>query len=76
AALLLMAHEIEPTLGYCQLVRDAYDVSQFSGAPSDFNGFWNGVGHFNQAGWWKGVAQMLQGMAFGVGIYDTCTDPP
>ncbi|HEX9734503.1 MAG TPA: hypothetical protein VGG06_21235 [Thermoanaerobaculia bacterium] len=27
------------------------------------------------AGWWKGSAQMVQPMVFGVGGYDVCADP-
>jgi uncharacterized repeat protein (TIGR01451 family) len=34
------------------------------------------VGHFDQAGWWKGVAQMMQGVPFGLGLYDVCADDP
>ncbi len=67
AALLLMAHELDPTLGMCQIVQDAYDAMDLPQLWSDFNG--------DNAGWWKGAAQMMQGMVFGVGIYDTCAMP-
>jgi hypothetical protein len=63
-AMLLMADALDPGLGYCDLVRAVYDD------PS-LPGFWSGT-HFNAAGWWKGVDQMMQGAVFGVGLYDTC----
>lgn len=76
AALLLQAHQLDPTVGLCQITKNAYDDSLLTGDPSEINSGWDQVGHFNQAGWWKGTAQMLQGMAFGVGLYDTCVDNP
>ncbi len=72
AALLLISDELDSSMGLCQRVRAAYDDNDLSGAPTDFNARWNDVGHFNQAGWWKGSSQMLQGMVFGVGLYDSC----
>ena len=70
-ALLLMAHDIDPAVGLCEVSRTAYDDPDLTGSPGD-GGTFDVVGHFNQAGWWKGVAQMLQGVHFGLGIYDTC----
>ncbi|MEM9557853.1 MAG: hypothetical protein AAGC60_26585 [Acidobacteriota bacterium] len=71
-ALLLMAHEIEPGLGVCTVAREVYDIDTFTGHPDDGQGNWNGVGHFVPVGWWKGTAQMMQSIAFAVGIADTC----
>jgi hypothetical protein len=63
-ALLLMAHEIDPTVGLCSIARQAYD-------DPTLRQFWNSnLG--NEAGWWKGSAQMMQSMVFGVGLYDVC----
>ena len=67
AALLLMAQELDPTIGMCQIVRDAYDAMDLPLLWSDFNG--------DNTGWWKGAAQMMQGMVFGVGVYESCADP-
>ncbi|MFK7956622.1 MAG: hypothetical protein AB8B96_11030 [Lysobacterales bacterium] len=72
AAMLLIGHEIDPSINLCAITRSVLDEQDFAGSPDNFAGGWNGVGHFNQAGWWKGSAQMLQQMIFGVGIYDTC----
>ena len=71
AALLLISDSIDGSAGLCQRVRTLFDVDDFTGSP-DSGGLWNDVGHFNQAGWWKATSQMLQGMVFGVGLYDTC----
>ncbi len=67
AALLLMAHDLEPSIGFCQIVKNAYDTMNLAGLWSDFNG--------DDAGWWKGAAQMMQATVFGVGLYDVCADP-
>lgn len=67
AALLLMAHELDPSISMCQIVRDAFDAMNLPALWSEFNG--------DNAGWWKGAAQMMQGAVFGVGVYDTCSDP-
>jgi hypothetical protein len=66
-AIVMMGHEIEPSLGLCGIVRTAYEAL-------DSDAAWSSL-HYNQAGWWKGVAQMMQSMAFGLGVYDTCSDP-
>ncbi|CAM2005142.1 PKD domain-containing protein [Acanthopleuribacter pedis] len=68
AAMLLTAHELDPSISMCEAVRAIYDDPNF--LPS----FWDGyIG--NDSGWWKGAAQMMQGMVFGIGVYDTCSDP-
>ncbi|MEL7061094.1 MAG: hypothetical protein AAGN46_13820 [Acidobacteriota bacterium] len=71
-ALMLLAHEIDPSVGLCALAEQVYAVDTFTGDPDDGQGNWNGVGHFVPIGWWKGTAQMMQGMAFAVGVSDTC----
>ncbi len=65
-ALLLIAHELDPTIGLCQIARDALDQLAIDDA---FGGYLS-----NDAGWWKGSAQMVQAMAFAVGGYDVCAD--
>lgn len=68
AAMVLMSHELDPNLGMCDSVKAIYDDPDFL-LP-----FWsNYIG--NDAGWWKGSAQMMQGMVFGIGVYNTCSDP-
>jgi|GEM_PF-1341579 len=76
AALLYMGKELDTTdfyygANFCGIMQRLFDTVGFTGAPGS-NGLWDGVQHFNQAGWWKGTAQMLQSMVFAVGIYDTC----
>ncbi|MCP5116215.1 MAG: hypothetical protein GY953_35760, partial [bacterium] len=65
-SLLLMAHQLDPTIGLCQVAKDALDQLVTDDA---FAGYLS-----NDAGWWKGTAQMMQGMVFGVGGYDVCSD--
>jgi len=65
--LILMAHELDPDLSLCALAKRALEHPDLLNA-------WPGS-HFNQAGWWKGTAQMMQGAVFAIGIYDTCVDP-
>ena len=65
---LLRAHELDPTIGLCQIAKDALDNPDITLGWGDH--------HFNQAGWWKGVSQQMQALALTVGIYDTCQDPP
>jgi hypothetical protein len=64
AALLLMAHELDPTTGLCAIVKATYDDPVHTAGWSEFMG--------NGSGWWKGSAQMMQNMVFGVGLYDIC----
>lgn len=70
-AMLLLGHEADPAVGLCQVSRQVLAEPGFGGQPNS-NGSWDGVGHFNQAGWWKGVSQMLQSTVFAVGLADTC----
>ncbi|MDA8016837.1 MAG: hypothetical protein MPN21_05245 [Thermoanaerobaculia bacterium] len=63
-ATLLMAHELDPSLGLCSIARSALETMN---PPTLWDDFMGGA-----AGWWKGSAQMMNGMAFGVGIYETC----
>lgn len=55
-ALLLFADLLDPADGFCERVRTAYDDPFLVDRFDD-------VSHFNTAGWWKGTAQMMQGMA-------------
>lgn len=66
ASLLLMAHELDPSIGTCELVKTIMDDASLINMWLD--------PHFNQAGWWKGVDQAVQGGIFGLGLYDTCED--
>ena len=66
-SLLLMAHELDPSIGLCQISRNALEH------PSTTLGW--GDNQLNQAGWWKGAAQQMQSAVFGVGLYDVCSDP-
>ena len=74
-ALLFQAHELDPSLDFCGIARAAYDDPALTGGPGE-GGAFGGVGHFIEAGWWKGVAQMMQGVTFGLGGYDVCVDDP
>ena len=65
-SLLLMAHELDPAIGLCQIARDALD--QLVAADAFAGNLANG------AGWWKGSAQMLQAMVFAAGGYDVCSE--
>ena len=76
AALLYLGNELDSNdiyygVGFCNIMQTLYDTVGFTGTPGS-NGLWDGVQHFNQAGWWKGSAQMMQSMIFAVGNYDTC----
>ncbi|MCP4659916.1 MAG: hypothetical protein GY856_31315 [bacterium] len=66
-ALMLMAHELDPSIGLCSVSRAALDDPSITVGWDDHLG--------NDPGWWKGAAQMMQAMVFGVGIYDECSDP-
>ncbi len=65
-ALLLMAHELDPSIGLCQIAKDALD------ALTDADALGGHVGE--DVGWFKGSAQMFQGLAFAVGGYDSCVE--
>ena len=73
---VLVAQQIDPDIGLCDIVKTAFDVTDLTGLPNNPAGGWAGVGHFLPVGWWKGVSQMMQGMVFAVGIVDTCSDGP
>lgn len=75
AAWLLIADELEPSLGLCSIVRAALDDPAFT-ADTNSGAGWGGVGHFVQAGWWKGTSQMMQSMVFAVGLYESCGSLP
>ena len=60
-ALLLMAHDIDPSVNLRTVARQAFDAPELPSMWDDFR---------SDAGYWKGAAQMLQGMVFGVGLYD------
>jgi hypothetical protein len=75
AALLFVAHDIDPSVDLCAVAKAAFDDPALTGGPGDNMGL-AAVGHFNSAGWWKGVSQMLQGLAVGVGLYDVCVQDP
>ncbi|MEZ4443915.1 MAG: hypothetical protein R3B72_32880 [Polyangiaceae bacterium] len=40
--------------------------------PGLYGGIDDNVTVGGGAGWWKGAAQMMQSLVFGVGGYDTC----
>lgn len=63
--LLLLAHDLDPTVDLCGLTRTALDALD----PETRWQQWYNVG----SGWWKGSAQMLVGATVGVGVYETCT---
>ncbi len=63
---MLMAHQLDSALALCQISKDALDELVNADA---FGGYLA-----NDAGWWKGAAQMMQGMAFAVGGYEVCSD--
>ena len=66
-ALMMMAHELDPSIGLCAVARAALDDPAITAGWGDYLA--------NDAGWWKGSAQMVQSMVFGVGGYDVCADP-
>lgn len=67
AATLLTAHQLDPSLGLCAIARAAF------GSPTIYGRWQDNLS--NNAGWWKATAQMMQGVVFGLGVYDTCSDP-
>ena len=66
-ALLLIAHELDPTIGLCDTARQALEDPDSRAGWDPYLG--------NSPGWWKGSAQMMQGMVFGIGVADECSDP-
>ncbi|MCA9623113.1 MAG: hypothetical protein KC731_29040, partial [Myxococcales bacterium] len=65
-SLLMMASELDPSQGMCSLAKAAFDD------PGLYGGIDDNVTVGGGAGWWKGAAQMMQSLVFGVGGYDTC----
>lgn len=65
-AILLQAHELDPSAGLCAPVKAAYDDPALYRLLRS----WIRVG----TGYWKGANQVLQDLVFAVGIYDTCAD--
>lgn len=65
--LLLMAHQLDPSLGYCQIARTVLDQLATARSLDSYVG----VG----AGWFKGASQVHQGLVLGIGGYETCSDP-
>ena len=66
-AWLLVAHNLDPSLRVCGIGKAAFDDQQFL---SYWDEYLDGTPH----GWIKGPAQMMQGVVFGMGAYDTCSD--
>ncbi len=64
--MLFLSHEITPSLKLCEITKDAYDTPGFLDN-------WNGSIR-DGIGYWKGANQMLQGVIFSVGAYDSCQD--
>ena len=67
-ALLLVAQGLDPSLGLCQVSRDALDDLVVADALGGYVG--------EDQGWWKGSAQMMQALVFALGGDEGCTDPP
>ncbi|MEE8523920.1 MAG: hypothetical protein V3T72_08315 [Thermoanaerobaculia bacterium] len=65
-SLLLMAHALDPSIGLCQISKDALDALVAADALGSYVG--------ENVGWWKGSAQMMQGLVFAVGGYEGCSD--
>lgn len=65
-ALLVAADALDPSLGLCAVARRALDHTDITLGWQD--------NLSNNPGWWKGAAQMMQGMVFGVGLYDVCSE--
>ncbi len=63
AVQFLLAHSINPALNLCDVASTALDEQFMLDAWDDYQ---------NLGGWLKGPAEIMQGMAFGIGIFDTC----
>ncbi len=63
-SLLLLAHALDPSIGLCQVSRDALEALVDADALGGYVG--------EDVGWWKGAAQMVQGLVFAVGGAETC----
>jgi hypothetical protein len=62
-SLMLIAHEINTNVNLKGVAKAAFDD------PALMNGLQENM--VNNAGWWKGADQMMQGLVFGVGLYET-----
>jgi hypothetical protein len=66
-ASLLIAHDLVPELRLCGVSKRVLDDDQFLRYWDEYVA--DGVG------WSKGSAQMMQGIVYAIGAYDTCADP-
>ncbi|MDX1501213.1 MAG: hypothetical protein R3325_02540 [Thermoanaerobaculia bacterium] len=66
-ALLLMSDAHAPERGLCQIALQALADPALPEFWQQFLG--------NESGWWKGAAQMMQSVVFGVGLADVCAAP-
>jgi hypothetical protein len=62
-ALMLMAHELNTNVNLKGVGKAAFDNPALMAMLQECM--------VNNAGWWKGADQMMQGLVFGVGLYDT-----
>jgi hypothetical protein len=67
-AMLMIGHELDPSIGLCALSKAALEE------PSLFDGTAWRAEEAGGAGWTKPTSQMMQGLVFAVGAYDTCSD--
>ncbi len=65
-SLLFLAQELDPSIGLCDITKDAHND------PSLYDNWASVIGE--GSGYWKGASQVLQGMIFSVGGYDSCRD--
>ena len=65
---LLLAHALDPQIRLCEVAQKALDDPNLLAGWDDY--FVSGVG------WTKGTSQMVQSMAFAIGLAETCHDPP
>ncbi len=65
--LLLASCALQPSDDLCEAAKDAYD-------QDTLYELWRGW-QVEGEGYWRGAAQMLQGVAYAVGGYDTCGGP-
>ena len=63
AVQFLLGHSIDPTLDLCGVAATALNDQFALDAWDDYQ---------NLGGWLKGPAEIMQGMAFGIGVFDTC----
>ncbi len=63
AVQFLLAHSINPSLNLCNVAANALNDQFMLDAWDDYQ---------NLGGWLKGPAEIMQGMAFGIGVFDDC----